>query len=149
VAGEGHGREVTGRWRSIGGLEGERHPGARADRAGHEGVLCLGDRQEDQRFTAGGYRRIIDPLLHGHLRRFRLPIAFILIPGGVLSTLPIFGIWMLPLGLLLLDRRTAAATVRLKPDDPRQAPRRRLAAPPRQRLSERLTLVQTSGSALV
>jgi hypothetical protein len=47
-------------------------------------------------------RRIIDPLLHGRLRRFRPPIACVLILGGVLSILPVLGLWMLPLGLMLL-----------------------------------------------
>jgi hypothetical protein len=47
-------------------------------------------------------RRIIEQILHGRLRRFRLPIACILILGSFLSILPIFGLWMLPLGLLLL-----------------------------------------------
>jgi hypothetical protein len=47
-------------------------------------------------------RRIIDPLIHGRLRRFRLPIACVLIVGSFLSILPIFGVWMLPLGFLLL-----------------------------------------------
>lgn len=47
-------------------------------------------------------RRIIDPLLHGSLRRFRMPIACLLILGGLLSFLPVLGIWMLPLGLMLL-----------------------------------------------
>ena len=32
----------------------------------------------------------------------RFPIALLLIVGGVFSFLPILGIWMLPLGLLLL-----------------------------------------------
>jgi hypothetical protein len=32
----------------------------------------------------------------------RLPLALLLIAGGVFSFLPILGIWMLPLGLLLL-----------------------------------------------
>jgi hypothetical protein len=47
-------------------------------------------------------RRIIDPLLHGSLRRVRLPIACLLIVGSFLSILPVFGLWMLPLGLMLL-----------------------------------------------
>jgi hypothetical protein len=42
-----------------------------------------------------------------HLRQdswfpIRFPIALILIAGGLLSFLPVLGIWMLPLGLLLL-----------------------------------------------
>jgi hypothetical protein len=32
----------------------------------------------------------------------RFPLALVLILGGLLSFLPVFGIWMLPLGLLLL-----------------------------------------------
>jgi hypothetical protein len=32
----------------------------------------------------------------------RLPLALIFIAGGILSFLPFLGIWMLPLGLLLL-----------------------------------------------
>jgi hypothetical protein len=47
-------------------------------------------------------RRVINPLLHGRLRRFRMPIAFLLILGSFLAILPVFGVWMLPLGLMLL-----------------------------------------------
>lgn len=32
----------------------------------------------------------------------RLPVAFLLILGGIFSFLPLLGIWMLPLGLLIL-----------------------------------------------
>ena len=32
----------------------------------------------------------------------RFPLALLLIVGGVFSFLPVLGIWMLPLGLLLL-----------------------------------------------
>jgi hypothetical protein len=35
-------------------------------------------------------------------RVVRLPLALILIVGGLVSFLPVLGIWMLPLGLLLL-----------------------------------------------
>ena len=31
----------------------------------------------------------------------RVPLAFLLIIGGILSFLPVLGLWMLPLGLLL------------------------------------------------
>ena len=42
-----------------------------------------------------------------HLRRpesrwLRVPLAILLILGGIFSFLPVLGIWMLPLGLLLL-----------------------------------------------
>ncbi|MGL5011341.1 MAG: hypothetical protein ACRC6I_15790 [Paracoccaceae bacterium] len=50
------------------------------------------------------------PILRGPLNRLRskgwrlvrLPIALLFIVGGLFSFLPILGIWMLPLGLLLL-----------------------------------------------
>lgn len=35
-------------------------------------------------------------------RRVRLPVGALLLVGGVLSILPFLGIWMAPLGLLLL-----------------------------------------------
>lgn len=35
-------------------------------------------------------------------RILRIPLAFLLLLGGVFSFLPILGVWMLPLGLLLL-----------------------------------------------
>jgi hypothetical protein len=35
-------------------------------------------------------------------RLVRVPIGVLLVCGGVLSALPILGVWMLPLGLLLL-----------------------------------------------
>ena len=54
-------------------------------------------------------RRIIGSLLNGRLRIIRIPLACALILGGVLAILPIFGVWMLPLGLLRhLSQRTPA-----------------------------------------
>jgi hypothetical protein len=41
-------------------------------------------------------------LLADGMRRVRLPIACLLVLGGLLSILPVFGVWMLPLGLMLL-----------------------------------------------
>ncbi|HWV97152.1 MAG TPA: hypothetical protein VN130_08395 [Xanthobacteraceae bacterium] len=35
-------------------------------------------------------------------RLVRLPLGFLLILGGILSFLPVLGIWMLPLGLMLI-----------------------------------------------
>ena len=37
-----------------------------------------------------------------HWLIIRLPVAILLIAGGLLSFLPVLGIWMLPLGFLLL-----------------------------------------------
>jgi hypothetical protein len=36
------------------------------------------------------------------VRLVRIPLAILLILGGIFSILPVLGIWMLPLGLLLL-----------------------------------------------
>ena len=47
-------------------------------------------------------RRIINPLMQHGMRWVRVPIAVLLLLGGVLSFLPVLGVWMLPLGLLLL-----------------------------------------------
>jgi hypothetical protein len=37
-------------------------------------------------------------------RWVRLPVGLLLIAGGIFSILPILGLWMLPLGLLLLTQ---------------------------------------------
>jgi hypothetical protein len=37
------------------------------------------------------------------LRWLRIPVGVLLILGGFLSILPIFGLWMLPIGLVLLS----------------------------------------------
>lgn len=41
-------------------------------------------------------------LRHPASRWVRIPAGFLLVLGGCLSILPLLGIWMLPLGLLLL-----------------------------------------------
>jgi len=46
--------------------------------------------------------RWIRRLRRPRARWVRLPVAALLIPGGFFSFLPILGLWMLPLGLLLL-----------------------------------------------
>ncbi len=47
-------------------------------------------------------RRVIDALLYGRLRLLRVPVATLLILGSFLAILPVFGLWMLPVGLMLL-----------------------------------------------
>lgn len=57
------------------------------------------------RAIARSYPPLTGRMAQLHQRRFRLirvPIAIFLIAGGIFSILPIFGLWMLPLGLLLL-----------------------------------------------
>ena len=48
--------------------------------------------------TAGFLRWIRKP----HMHLIRIPLALVLILGGIFSFLPVLGIWMLPLGLFLL-----------------------------------------------
>lgn len=37
-----------------------------------------------------------------HMHLVRIPLALLLILGGIFSFLPVLGLWMLPLGLLVL-----------------------------------------------
>jgi hypothetical protein len=46
--------------------------------------------------------KLLDWLRRPASKFMRIPIGVLLIVGGVFSFLPILGIWMLPLGLLLL-----------------------------------------------
>jgi hypothetical protein len=46
--------------------------------------------------------KLLEWLRRPATRIVRIPIGVLLIVGGVFSFLPILGIWMLPLGLLLL-----------------------------------------------
>ncbi len=47
-------------------------------------------------------RPVSERLLRDGMRIVRLPTAFLLLLGGVFSFLPVLGVWMLPLGLMLL-----------------------------------------------
>jgi hypothetical protein len=51
---------------------------------------------------APGMRQAVASLLAGRLRFVRIPVAIALMLGGVFAILPVLGLWMLPLGLLLL-----------------------------------------------
>ena len=46
--------------------------------------------------------RVLRRLRHPDARWIRAPVGLILLIGGIFSFLPILGIWMLPLGLLLM-----------------------------------------------
>jgi len=48
--------------------------------------------------TAGFLRWVREP----HMHLVRIPLALLLILGGIFSFLPILGLWMLPLGLAIL-----------------------------------------------
>jgi hypothetical protein len=47
-------------------------------------------------------RRPLRGILQNRWRLVRVPLAFLLMAGSVFAILPIFGLWMFPLGLLLL-----------------------------------------------
>jgi hypothetical protein len=46
--------------------------------------------------------RVLRQLRHPDARWIRLPVGALCIIGGIFSFLPVLGIWMLPLGLLLI-----------------------------------------------
>ena len=46
--------------------------------------------------------RILRSLRHPQSRLIRIPTGLLLVLGGIFSILPFLGIWMLPLGLLLI-----------------------------------------------
>lgn len=46
--------------------------------------------------------RMLERLRQPQARLLRIPLAILLILGGIFSFLPVLGLWMLPLGLLLL-----------------------------------------------
>jgi hypothetical protein len=47
-------------------------------------------------------RRVYASLIRPEARWVRLPLGVVLIAGGIFSFLPVLGIWMLPLGALLI-----------------------------------------------
>lgn len=48
--------------------------------------------------------RVLRKLRHPRARWIRLPMGALLVLGGIFSILPFLGIWMLPLGLLLIAK---------------------------------------------
>ena len=55
-----------------------------------------------QRRIPGFAARMLERIRRPEARWVRIPLGFLLILGGIFSFLPVLGIWMLPLGLLLL-----------------------------------------------
>ena len=58
-------------------------------------------RRVERKFP-GRFARLLRWLRQPSARWVRIPIALLLIVGGLLSFIPVLGIWMLPLGLILL-----------------------------------------------
>lgn len=48
------------------------------------------------------FGKVLRRLRHPRSRWIRLPAGALLVVGGVFSILPVLGVWMLPIGLLLL-----------------------------------------------
>jgi hypothetical protein len=55
-----------------------------------------------ERRLSPGVARRLHRLRHPSARWIRIPVGCLMIVGGLLSFLPVLGIWMLPLGLVLL-----------------------------------------------
>jgi hypothetical protein len=53
-----------------------------------------------RRFPLSG--RFIDWVRRPSSRILRIPLGIVLVLGGIFSFLPVLGVWMLPLGLLML-----------------------------------------------
>jgi hypothetical protein len=64
-------------------------------------VLRRAFRELEQELPTKG-ARIVRKLRHPDARWIRIPVGLLLVAGSVFSVLPVLGIWMLPLGLLLL-----------------------------------------------
>lgn len=69
--------------------------------------MTRGERRFQRQFDAlermlPGAKTPLERLRSNRWRLVRLPLAVVLIIGGLVSFLPVLGIWMLPLGLLLL-----------------------------------------------
>jgi len=62
------------------------------------------DRQFDrlQRRIPDFAARLLERIRRPQARWIRIPLGLLLVLGGIFSFLPVLGIWMLPLGLLLL-----------------------------------------------
>src|SRR4051794_14628962 len=50
----------------------------------------------------GKVARVLRSVRHPRARWIRIPAGVLLILGGIFSILPLLGMWMLPLGLLLI-----------------------------------------------
>ena len=50
----------------------------------------------------GKVARVLRNLRHPDAKWIRLPVGVLFVLGGIFSILPVFGLWMLPLGLLLM-----------------------------------------------
>ncbi len=73
------------------------HVAARSDEDERKRRLDLLIRRLPRRLQAAVHR-----LLQPSARWLRIPAGLLLIVGGFLAILPIFGLWMLPLGVVLL-----------------------------------------------
>lgn len=55
-----------------------------------------------QRRIPASAARLLERVRRPEARWIRIPLGLLLVLGGIFSFLPVLGIWMLPLGLLLL-----------------------------------------------
>jgi hypothetical protein len=50
----------------------------------------------------GKVARVLRNLRHPQAKWIRMPVGILFVLGGIFSILPVLGLWMLPLGLLLM-----------------------------------------------
>lgn len=55
-----------------------------------------------QRRIPDAAARLLERIRRPEARLIRIPLGILLVLGGIFSFLPVLGLWMLPLGLLLL-----------------------------------------------
>lgn len=57
---------------------------------------------EIERHVPAWFARLVNWLRRPGVQLIRIPLGILLVIGGIFSFLPVLGIWMLPLGLLIL-----------------------------------------------
>ena len=57
---------------------------------------------ELERKAPSSFERPLHWIRQPEARLYRIPLGILLVLGGIFSFLPVLGLWMLPLGLLLL-----------------------------------------------
>lgn len=60
-----------------------------------------------ERLLPGRVARVVRRLRGPDARHVRVPAGILLVTGGLLAFLPVFGLWMLPLGVLLMAQDVA------------------------------------------
>jgi hypothetical protein len=71
-------------------------------RAGNDKAILRRAFRQLEHQVPGKVARVLRSLRHPDARWIRVPVGALLVLGGIFSILPFLGLWMLPLGLLLI-----------------------------------------------